>query len=62
MAAAAAAVAAEVPVDVVLLEQSAVPDVRVVALRAPPRADEGEAIDLRLVTAERRGRPTSRSA
>ena len=51
MAAAAAAVAAGIPVDVVPLEQRAVPDVRVVALRAPPRADEGEAIDLRLVTA-----------
>ena len=51
LAAAAAAVAAEVPVDVVVLEQRVVPDVRVVALRAPSRADEGEAIDLRLVTA-----------
>jgi Ca-activated chloride channel homolog len=51
MAAAAAAVAAEVPVDVVPLEQRAVPDIRVVALRAPSRADEGEAMDLRLVTA-----------
>lgn len=50
MAAAAAAVAAGVPVDVVPLEQRAVPDVRVVALRAPSRADEGEAMDLRLVT------------
>ncbi len=51
MAAAAAAVAAEIPVDVVPLEQRPVPDVRVVALRAPSRADEGEAMDLRLVTA-----------
>lgn len=51
MAAAAAAVAAELPVDVIPLEQRVVPDVRVVALRAPTRADEGEAIDLRLVTA-----------
>jgi uncharacterized membrane protein len=50
MAAAAAAVAAEIPVDVVPLEQRAVPDVRVVALRAPARADEGEPMDLRLVT------------
>jgi uncharacterized membrane protein len=50
MAAAAAAVAAEIPVDVVPLEQRAVPDVRVVALRAPSRADEGEAMDLRVVT------------
>ncbi len=51
MAAAAAALAAGVPVDVVALEQRVVPDVRVVALRAPSRADEGEAMDLRLVTA-----------
>ena len=50
MAAAAAAVAAELPIDVVPLEQRVVPDVRVVALRAPSRADEGEAMDLRLVT------------
>ena len=50
MAAAAAAVAAEIPVDVVPLEQRPVPDVRVVALRAPSRADAGEAMDLRLVT------------
>jgi Ca-activated chloride channel family protein len=50
MAAAAAAVASELPVDVVPLEQRVVPDIRVVAFRAPSRADEGEAIDLRLVT------------
>jgi uncharacterized membrane protein len=50
LSAAAAAVAAGVPIDVVPLEQRAVPDVRVVALRAPTRADEGEAMDLRLVT------------
>jgi Ca-activated chloride channel family protein len=50
MAAAAAAVAAELPIDVVPLEQRTVPDIRVVALRAPTRADEGEAMDLRLVT------------
>ena len=50
MAAAAAAVAAGIPVDVVPLEQRAVPDVRVIALRAPSRADEGEALDLRVVT------------
>ncbi len=50
MAAAAAAVAAEIPVDVVSLEQRSIPDIRVVALRAPTRADEGEPIDLRLVT------------
>jgi uncharacterized membrane protein len=50
MAAAAAAVAAQVPVDVLPLEQRQIPDVRVVALRAPTRADEGEPMDLRLVT------------
>lgn len=50
MAAAAAAVASELPVDVVPLEQRVVPDIRVVAFRAPARADQGEAIDLRLVT------------
>ena len=50
MAAAAAAVAAAIPIDVVPLEQRAVPDLRVVALRAPSRADEGEAMDLRVVT------------
>lgn len=51
MSAAAAAVAAQLPLDVVPLEQRVVPDVRVVALRAPTRADEGEILDLRLVTA-----------
>ncbi|WP_437486156.1 VWA domain-containing protein [Sorangium sp. So ce1014] len=50
MAAAAAAVAAGTPIDVLPLEQRKVPDIRVVALRAPSRADEGEALDLRLVT------------
>ena len=48
--AAAAAVAAEVPIDVVPLDQAQVPDVRVVALRMPPRVDEKEPIDLRIVT------------
>ncbi|AKT37482.1 VWA domain-containing protein [Chondromyces crocatus] len=50
MAAAAAALAAGLPVDVIPLEQRLVPDIRVVALRAPGRADEGEPFDLRLVT------------
>lgn len=50
LGAAAAALAADVPVDVVPLDQAMLPDVRVVALRAPARADAGEAIDLRLVT------------
>ncbi|HTJ81789.1 MAG TPA: vWA domain-containing protein, partial [Polyangiaceae bacterium] len=50
MGAAAAALAAEVPVDVLPLEQRAVEDVRVVAVRAPARGDAGEPIDLRVVT------------
>ncbi|MGD0523678.1 MAG: VWA domain-containing protein [Polyangiaceae bacterium] len=50
LAAAAAAVAADVPVDVVVLDQKVVPDVRVVSVRAPPRADEGEPFELRVVT------------
>ncbi len=50
MAAAAAARAARVPIDVVPLDQRNVPDVRVVAVRAPTRGAEGEAIDLRVVT------------
>ncbi|MBK8253461.1 MAG: VWA domain-containing protein [Polyangiaceae bacterium] len=50
MSAAAAAVAAQIPVDVLPLEQRLVPDVRVVSVRAPARADRGEAFDLRLVT------------
>ena len=45
-----AAVAAGVPVDVLPLEQRPVADVRVVSVRAPTRADEGEALDLRVVT------------
>jgi uncharacterized membrane protein len=51
MSAAAAAVAAQIPIDVLPLEQRVVPDVRVVSVRAPTRADKGEAFDLRLVTA-----------
>jgi uncharacterized membrane protein len=49
--AAAAAVAAGIPVDVVPLDQAKVADVRVVALRMPPRASEGETIEMRIVTA-----------
>ncbi|HEU4537963.1 MAG TPA: VWA domain-containing protein, partial [Polyangiaceae bacterium] len=49
--AAAAALAAGVPIDAVALDQKVVPDVRVVSLRAPPRADEREAIELRAVVA-----------
>lgn len=48
--AAAAAVAAGIPVDAVPLDQSKVPDVRVAALRMPPRASEGETIEMRIVT------------
>jgi Ca-activated chloride channel homolog len=50
LAAAAAAVAADVAVDVVVLDQKPVPDVQVVTVRAPPRADEGEPFELRVVT------------
>jgi Ca-activated chloride channel family protein len=50
LGAAAAAVAADVQVDVVVLDQKLVPDVRVVSVRAPPRADEGEPFELRVVT------------
>ncbi|MBN4050297.1 VWA domain-containing protein, partial [Desulfobulbus sp. AH-315-M07] len=51
MAAAAAAVASDVPIDVIVLEQEEVPDIRVVSLRAPPRVSEGETFELRLVIA-----------
>ena len=50
LAAAAAAVAADVPIDVIPLDQKTFPDVRIVSVRAPTRADEGEPIDLRVVT------------
>ena len=50
IAAAAAAVAAGVPVDTIPLDQRSVPDVRVVAVRMPSRANEGETLDIRLVT------------
>ncbi len=48
--AAAAAVAAGVPVDVVPLDQAKVPDVRVASVHTVPRANAGEALDLRVVT------------
>jgi Ca-activated chloride channel family protein len=51
LSAAAAAVAADVPIDVVPLDQKTFADVRVVSVRSPSHADEGEAIDLRVVTA-----------
>ncbi len=50
IAAAAAAVAAEVPVDTIALDQKEVADVRVVAVRMPSRANDGETLDLRVVT------------
>lgn len=50
LSAAAAAVAAGVPVDVVPLDQAKVPDVRVSSVRTAPRANAGEALDLRVVT------------
>lgn len=50
LSAAAAAVAADVPIDVVPLDQKTFPDVRVVSVRAPSHADEGEALDFRVVT------------
>lgn len=48
--AASAAVAAQIPVDVVPLDQRVVPDVRVIAVRTASRASEGEALSLRVVT------------
>ncbi|MCC6524888.1 MAG: VWA domain-containing protein, partial [Polyangiaceae bacterium] len=50
LAAAAAAVTAQIPIDVVALEQREAADVRLVSLRAPPRASLGESIELRIVT------------
>jgi uncharacterized membrane protein len=51
MAAAAAAVASEIPIDVVALEQREIPDVRVVSFRTAPRANEGETLGMRVVIA-----------
>jgi uncharacterized membrane protein len=48
--AALAATALGVPIDAVPLDQGAIPDVRVVSVRVPSRAAEGEALDLRIVT------------
>ena len=50
LSAAAAAVAAGVPVDVVPLDQAKVADVRIASVRTVPRANAGEALDLRVVT------------
>ena len=52
MSAAAAAVASEIPIDFIPLEQRTIPDVRVVSFRVtPPRAAEGESISMRVVIA-----------
>jgi len=51
MVAAAAAVAAGVPIDTIPLDQREVPNVRVVSVRMPSRANEGETLDMHLVTA-----------
>lgn len=50
MDAAAAAAAAGIPIDVVPLDQAAVDDVRLVAVRLPPSASRGEPLELRVVT------------
>ena len=50
LAGASAAVASDVPIDVVVLDQKLVPDVRLVAVRAPTRTDVGEPFELRVVT------------
>lgn len=50
LAGASAALAAGVPIDVVPLEQEPLDDIRVVSLRTVSRGDDGESIDLRLVT------------
>jgi Ca-activated chloride channel family protein len=49
LAAAARARALGVPIDVVVLNQQVLPDVRVVAARGPSLADEGETIEIRAV-------------
>ena len=48
--AAAAAVAADVPVDVVPLDQRQLADVRVIGVRMASRAHQGETLDLRVIT------------
>lgn len=51
MAAVAAAITRDVPIDVLPLVQERRENVRVVSVRAPVRADENEAFDLRVVLA-----------
>ena len=50
MQAALKAAAAEVPIDVVPLDQQVLPDVRLVSVGLPARADENEPMALRIVT------------
>ncbi len=51
LSASAAAIAANVPIDVLVMEQRSVKDVRIVSVRAPTRIGQGEPLDLRVVTA-----------
>ncbi len=51
MAAAAAAVASDIPIDVLPLEQRPMADVRVVSARITPFANEGETLGMRVVIA-----------
>lgn len=50
MAGAAAALAAQIPIDTFVLEQGDVRDIRVALVSGPPRAAAGETVDLRVVT------------
>ncbi len=50
LSAALSAAALGIPIDVIPLDQGSIPNVRVESLRLPPRAAEGEAIDLKLIT------------
>ncbi|NUP07227.1 MAG: VWA domain-containing protein [Polyangiaceae bacterium] len=50
MGGASAALAAMIPVDVIVQRQSAMKDVRVVSVRTVSRGDAGESVDLRVVT------------
>jgi Ca-activated chloride channel homolog len=50
LAAAGVAIAANVPVDAVLLDQKATANVRVIAVRSATHVDEHEALDLRVTT------------
>lgn len=54
LAGASAALAAEVPIDVLALEQEHLDDVRLVSLRTVSRGADGESIDLRVVTSSPR--------